>query len=172
MDNVMDSALGSMTLFFFVNCPFSQTFALCARNGPWPPGSTGLTCGPCFTDYTTWATESNWSNQILSPEIWSWNQERVATLSCELEDGGAAMFAKWLRRWESQSEERQRNAWAERSEMKIVRRPDGFTWSSGLPLGPVRYTWKWEGGVCPQLPLPLHEPRIENPPVSNHETWW
>lgn len=65
MDKAMDSALVSMTFFFFVNWPFSQMSALYHKNGLWLLGCTGFDCCLGFAEYTMWATEFSWFSQIL-----------------------------------------------------------------------------------------------------------
>lgn len=131
MDNVMDSVLVSMTFFFFVDWPFSQLSALCLKNGLWLLGCTGLDCCLGFAEYTMWATEFSWFSQILSPvtRIKRGLQLYYVTLK---DEGQPCLPSDW---WDGEASIKKDDATPGQRgpRMMTAWRPDGFTWSPGLP---------------------------------------
>ena len=61
----------------------------------WLLSSTGFVSFLGYTDYTRWATEFSWSNQVFSPGIWSWNQEKVCNVIMWTWRWKFAIFALW-----------------------------------------------------------------------------
>lgn len=139
MHKVMDSALGSMASFL-VNwhSPRCLHYILGMGSGCW----VVLGLPAVLVSTITWWWEAG-PSESLSRNL-NWNQERVASLSCELGGGGEAMFAKWPMRWGSQSEERWYNAWVERGRTRqqgglvVLPSPQAFL-GSAFPLANVIY---------------------------------
>lgn len=153
----MESVFGSICDLLFANWAFSQMSALYPRSGPW------LLVMGSPAAMLLLITQSG---QLSQP----------GPLSCEVEGGRVAIFAKWLKGWEHQSEGRWCNDWVEKGRMKaaveacwvyLLLRP---SWVQPHPPASVIYL------KMASRDLGDGNPQLQNyssPTCSNHKTcWW